>query len=184
MSRAEFRHGTAHFVHNSRVSLDDLSLSLSFPGIAVIERGKLTELGTHEELMAKPGGRYRRLQQMQNLDLVGTENVDSPTRAKDKYDELASSSGLRSTKKEVAQVEDEEVDSQLAAKNARRARMLGSQDAPYFIAGGIGAVLAGIVFPGWGIIFAYVRDLSGRSVGTERKHTSRNPPVSCCVPDD
>jgi ATP-binding cassette subfamily B (MDR/TAP) protein 1 len=120
--------------------------------------------------MAKPGGRYRRLQQMQNLDAAGTENVD---RVKGKQDELRWSAIRRSTKEEVVAVdqdEDEEVDNQLAAKNAKRVRMLGSQDASYFVAGGLGALLAGIVFPGWGIIFAYVRGLSRMSVDTKETY--------------
>jgi hypothetical protein len=36
--------------------------------IAVIERGRVKEIGSHEQLMMKPDGLYRRLQQMQNLD--------------------------------------------------------------------------------------------------------------------
>jgi ABC-type multidrug transport system fused ATPase/permease subunit len=35
--------------------------------IAVIDKGTVREIGTHEELMGNPNGRYRRLQAMQNL---------------------------------------------------------------------------------------------------------------------
>ena len=40
--------------------------------IAVIANGKVREIGTHDELMAKQNGHYRRLQAFQNLQ--GTES--------------------------------------------------------------------------------------------------------------
>ena len=36
--------------------------------IAVIDHGKVRELGTHDSLMKIPDGKYRRLQSLQNLD--------------------------------------------------------------------------------------------------------------------
>ena len=49
--------------------------------IAVIDSGRVRELGTHEDLMEKPNGKYRRLVQLQ--DLHSSENAlesiaDSP----------------------------------------------------------------------------------------------------------
>lgn len=43
--------------------------------------------------------------------------------------------------------------------SSSRARMLGKADAGYFLVGAVGAILAGLVFPGWGIAFAYMIEL-------------------------
>jgi ATP-binding cassette, subfamily B (MDR/TAP), member 1 len=40
--------------------------------------------------------------------------------------------------------------------NAKRARLLAQGDRTYFLIGGTGACFAGLVFPGWGFIFAYM----------------------------
>ena len=37
--------------------------------IAVIDHGKVREIGSHDELMAKKDGKYRRLHDYQNLDV-------------------------------------------------------------------------------------------------------------------
>jgi ATP-binding cassette subfamily B protein len=40
--------------------------------ILVFDQGCVIEQGTHEELVEKKGGQYRRLFEMQALDLIGT----------------------------------------------------------------------------------------------------------------
>ncbi|KAG7355092.1 ABC transporter [Nitzschia inconspicua] len=115
--------------------------------IAVIEKGKVRELGTHEELMALPNGRYRRLQALQDLDTTGhdLENAD------DGHEEVEEEENL------VVKVDDEYlVDKDREKKNAQRARLLAKGDRTYFLVGGIGAIFAGLVFPGWGFVFAYM----------------------------
>jgi len=51
--------------------------------IAVVENGKIVEIGSHDNLMAKPNGRYRRLQSLQNLDAArGGDSVKRPSMMK------------------------------------------------------------------------------------------------------
>jgi ATP-binding cassette, subfamily B (MDR/TAP), member 1 len=115
--------------------------------IAYIENGKVRELGTHEELMALPNGRYKRLQALQDLDSRGHEvEVDD-----DEHEDVA----------EVEQLvikDDEEYtpDKDREKKNAERARLLAQGDRTYFLIGGVGACFSGLVFPGWGFVFAYM----------------------------
>lgn len=118
--------------------------------IAVIADGKVREIGTHDELMAKKNGHYHRLQMFQDLD------ADQVMR--DQLRASVASAGTQTTKDSSAQVVTapekslDEIDKETAKKNAKRARGMGSQDKWYFFVGSIGAVLAGLVFPGWGKI--------------------------------
>ena len=43
--------------------------------IAYIDHGKVREIGTYEELMAKPNGHYKRLEALQSLD-QGTDRAE------------------------------------------------------------------------------------------------------------
>jgi ATP-binding cassette subfamily B (MDR/TAP) protein 1 len=129
--------------------------------IAVIVDGKVREVGTHNELMAKPKGRYRRLQAFQNL---GKEEIAV------EYDKAVSKACLKESleklkkeeegeKKEDLEAEAEAIDKDRAKRDAQRARLLAKDDKVYFLIGGVGAVLAGAVFPAWGFIFAYMIEL-------------------------
>jgi ATP-binding cassette subfamily B (MDR/TAP) protein 1 len=125
--------------------------------IAVIDKGKVREIGTHEELMGKPDGRYRRLQAMQNLYAQEEDDPELEDRA----------SGLIETSKPVEKRADDdgdgeaelEVDEQRASENAKRARLLAESDKFYFLVGGIGAVFFGLMFPSWGFVFAYMIEI-------------------------
>ena len=109
--------------------------------IAVINDGRVKEIGTYEELMAKPKGHFRHLQAIQ----FGDDEVAIKSRKKkDKKKK-------KRKEKDSTEVSDEfSVDKEKAKKNAKRARLLASQDSVYFLIGGMGAVLAGAVFPAWG----------------------------------
>lgn len=115
--------------------------------IAVIDHGKVCELGTHAELMALPNGRYRRLQDLQNLDAV----VKPRSKQKEQTETQEEDGKNESTEQETTK-EDKETDK----KYAQRARLLAKGDSRYLIIGSIGAVMAGIMFPGWGFVFAYM----------------------------
>ncbi|KAL3910823.1 MAG: hypothetical protein SGILL_007539 [Bacillariaceae sp.] len=116
--------------------------------IAVVAKGKVRELGTHDELMAIPNGRYKHFQALQNLD--STEHsveVDD-----DEADDEVEERSLDVHKDDDEFVPDKERDK----KNAQRARLLAQGDKRYFLVGGSGACLSGLVFPGWGFVFAYM----------------------------
>ena len=117
--------------------------------IAFVEKGKVRELGTHEELMAKENGRYRRLQSLQNLDSTST------TEAKFDSDEHEVDEHEIRTEEDVDN-EEVELDKETVKTNARRAKLLAKGDGYYVLVGTVGAFLAGVVFPSWGIIFAYL----------------------------
>ena len=111
--------------------------------IAVINHGKVVELGTHDELMALPHGKYRKLQELQNLDLDAERTSSKQEKGTDEtQDDLQA-------EKKVEGEEDEVKGKELA----KQARLLAKSDRPYFLIGGIGAVFAGIMFPGWGVSF-------------------------------
>jgi ATP-binding cassette, subfamily B (MDR/TAP), member 1 len=116
--------------------------------IAFIEKGKVRELGTHDELMALANGRYKRLQALQDLDSSGHEisvDDDEETEEETEIDDLV-----------VQEVDEYVSDKARERQNAQRARLLARGDATYFLVGGTGACFAGLVFPGWGFIFAYM----------------------------
>jgi ATP-binding cassette subfamily B (MDR/TAP) protein 1 len=129
--------------------------------IAVIDKGTIQEIGTHEELMLNPTGHYRRLQAMQNLHTQGGNDSKSTGIAmKDRASGLVE---LRKPTEKGANdddVDDDEteleVDDQRAADNAKRARLLASSDKFYLLVGGIGALFFGLMFPSWGFVFAYM----------------------------
>jgi ATP-binding cassette subfamily B (MDR/TAP) protein 1 len=146
--------------------------------IAVIDKGKVREIGTHEELMGKPDGRYRRLQAMQNLY---AQEEDDPKSTGLAMEDIAS--GLIESSKPVEKRADDdgdgeaelEVDEQRASENAKRARLLAASDKFYLLVGGIGAVLFGLMFPSWGFVFAYMIEIL---------YTSVEDCPSPMVPDD
>lgn len=118
--------------------------------IAFIAHGKVVEEGSHDDLVAKPNGRYKRL-------------FDSSKRDTDMTaaNFLVPSEHSTVQKAQEEEVEEEEInwDSVIAeeeakAFNSKRARQMASPDKVYFLIGAIGAVLSGSVFPIWGILFS------------------------------
>jgi ATP-binding cassette, subfamily B (MDR/TAP), member 1 len=118
-----------------------LSAIASADRIAFVDKGKISEIGTHNELMAKPNGRYRRLQALQNLDAVSGATSDKGNsilkELKGDDDHVTTSNTCGKTK--VEHGEDLEVSKKVEAANAKRARMLASGDTYFFFVGGVGA---------------------------------------------
>jgi ATP-binding cassette, subfamily B (MDR/TAP), member 1 len=121
--------------------------------IAVIDHGRVREIGTHDELMAKDNGKYRHLQELQSLD----SNISKRSAEEDREDDDTPTS----PKGDVAKPSKDETEKEqmLLKANASKARMMGKEDTIYFIIGSIGAVFAGLMFPGWGFIFAFMIEL-------------------------
>jgi ATP-binding cassette, subfamily B (MDR/TAP), member 1 len=105
--------------------------------IAVVENGKIREIGSHAELMAKPGGRYKVYQALQSLDDI-PKDVKESRLSKLKADAAVVT---RANENDKGGEENDEldVDAKEAAFNAKRARMLASGDGFYFFVGGLGA---------------------------------------------
>jgi ATP-binding cassette subfamily B (MDR/TAP) protein 1 len=106
--------------------------------IAVVAEGKVREIGTHDELMAIPDGRYRRMQAFQSLE--GAEALSAPLRARTKL--------AGTDEHDMENIEIDEEDDDLAKEkeksNARRARLLAKDDRWLFVTGGFGALLTGV----------------------------------------
>eukprot|EP00571_Detonula_confervacea_P016438 CAMPEP_0172302832 /NCGR_PEP_ID=MMETSP1058-20130122/4475_1 /TAXON_ID=83371 /ORGANISM="Detonula confervacea, Strain CCMP 353" /LENGTH=1448 /DNA_ID=CAMNT_0013013465 /DNA_START=173 /DNA_END=4519 /DNA_ORIENTATION=- len=111
--------------------------------IAFIAGGKLREIGSHDELMEKPNGRYKRLvesQRRQNTVSVADIKKDN----------------LHDQEDEDEKVDYEKEEETLASKafNKKDARNFAAPELKFFIIGSIGCTIAGGVFPAWGIVFA------------------------------
>ena len=111
--------------------------------IAFIAGGRLREIGSHDELMAKPNGRYRRLVESQKRQ--STVCVDAIKR-----------DNMHQVDEEDEEIDFEKEAEELASKafSKKDARNFAAPEVNYFIIGSIGAIFAGGVFPAWGIVFA------------------------------
>jgi ATP-binding cassette, subfamily B (MDR/TAP), member 1 len=101
--------------------------------IAVISEGKVVEFGSHDELVVKPAGRYKRLfdssKQKATIGSVGLVKTDGIV-ANDCDEEIIDFEGIT---EESAQ----------KAFDPKRARAMAQPDAFYMVVGGIGALMAG-----------------------------------------
>ena len=93
--------------------------------IAVISDGKVRELGTHDELMANPESKYRRLHELQ--DMGSSTHV-----SKDKSSEKSSITKTSKGKDLSTVDEDEKVDTEKEKSVASKARLLAKDDLHLF----------------------------------------------------
>ena len=122
--------------------------------IAFIAEGQVKEFGSHEELMQKEKGRYRRFVESQKRDTT-TESLGlNASTAKDNEEEDEEEHDYEKA------IEEEET----KAFSAERARKLASPDSFYLLVGAVGALMAGAVFPMWGLLFAETIELLFRPV--------------------
>ena len=112
--------------------------------IAFIKDGCVKELGSHEELMGKTNGRYRRLVEAQNREakLTHTKVQEVDFVASCDADEAATS-----------EIEVEGKSREGGKQSRKRSRQLVSQDLRYIALGCIGALLAGSTFPMLGLLY-------------------------------
>lgn len=120
--------------------------------IAVVADGVIKEIGPHNYLMSKSDGRYKRLVQFNNLG-GGMKDKKTKKEQDDKDD-----------KKDDKMDEEEEIGKEKAKELAGRAKTLAKGEWGLFFIGGIGAVFAGLFFPGMGIVFAFMLELLFRQV--------------------
>jgi ATP-binding cassette subfamily B (MDR/TAP) protein 1 len=118
--------------------------------IAFIGDGKVKECGTHDELMEKPHGRYKRLVESQDRNASSTTLGIKAKKGKDESDE---------EEEDQPDWEKEIEDEETSAFSLSRARQLASPDIGFIMIGSIGMIAAGCVFPMWGLLFAETIDL-------------------------
>lgn len=133
--------------------------------IAFIGDGRVKEIGSHQELMEKPNGKYKRLVESQGRTATTIMHEDEAEtkkkkkkKKKGKYEEEEEEDDEEENYK--AQIEKDE----LSAFNVARARKLASPDTAYLLLGSLGALLVGGSFPAWGLIFAEMIELLFRFV--------------------
>jgi ATP-binding cassette subfamily B (MDR/TAP) protein 1 len=114
--------------------------------IAFVARGKVLEIGSHEELMQKPNGRFRRLVESQNRNARANVNL------KQIIDSAAND--LKHDEDDDSSTEDDDKEDAVKSFDAAYARSLARPDLKFFIIGLVGTVLASLVFPAWGVMFA------------------------------
>jgi ATP-binding cassette subfamily B (MDR/TAP) protein 1 len=113
--------------------------------IAVISDGKVRELGTHEELMSKPDGHYRKLHAFQNHE-GGTSLISAPLKPAN------TAEAVKLNDREGVEAEvDAKIDKETEKGNAQRARLLAREDRGLLVIGALGALLTGLIFPAWGV---------------------------------
>lgn len=142
--------------------------------IAVILDRKVREVGTHDELMAIPDGRYRRLQAFQDLD---RDERLAPTKKLGDYSALMDKKESKGEQGEAQDNQIFEVDKVKVKMNASRVRLLAKDDRGLFLIGGIGALLVGLVFPSWGVSYKIFNYFKGYCAALSK----RNSPELCFV---
>lgn len=118
--------------------------------IAFIGDGRVKEIGSHEELMEKTNGKYKRLVEMQGRNASTVNGIDLMSSKKKSKNKEKNEEEEQSETNFEDQIQKEES----SAFDISRARRLASPDVPYFIAGSLGALMAGVALPAWGLMFA------------------------------
>jgi ATP-binding cassette, subfamily B (MDR/TAP), member 1 len=123
--------------------------------IAFIAEGEVKEFDSHEELMKVHHGRYKRLVEAQKRD---TTAASLGVQKKDKKDDK------EEEKEEVHEWVKEIEENEAKSFSMARARQMAAPDAVYLLLGSFGALMAGSVFPLWGLFFAETIELLFRRV--------------------
>lgn len=124
--------------------------------IAFIGDGRVKEIGSHDELMEKKNGKYKRLVESQGRTASTLANgFDSSSKKKKKKKNDTDTEETDT----VVYWEDEILTKESNSFNISRARRLAAPDAWHMLVGALGALMAGSVFPSWGIMFAETIEL-------------------------
>lgn len=117
--------------------------------IAFIASGEVLEIGTFEELMAIPNGRFKRLHDLQHLR--ASEYLEALKEKAHGFDKIEETEEDEDDEGNVVELETDD----LALPPSVSVWRFVSRDDMYFLAiGVVGALISGLVFPAWGVMFA------------------------------
>lgn len=119
--------------------------------IAVVADGVIKEIGPHDYLMTIPDGRYRRLVEYNE---IGGDKSKATLKTKDNNEdgnEESSVAGSSTVERDLEKDKEKEL--------SGRAKVLARNDWGFFLIGSIGAIFAGLVYPAWGVVFAFMIEL-------------------------
>lgn len=139
--------------HTTIVIAHRLSTIRECDKIAFIADGVVKEFGSHDELLNKSHGRYKRLYEAQTRR-ASVANIFGGT----------SLSYVGDEEEEKPDFETEIEEAEKSAFDAKRARQMAQPDSLYMLIGAIGAIIAGAVFPAWGIMFGETINLLFRRI--------------------
>lgn len=141
--------------------------------IAFIAGGKVLEIGSHDELIVKPHGRYKRLFESSRRD------ADMSTAFLISQESKVKSDGKTTEEDEEIDWESKIAEDEEKAFKAARARRMAAPDKGYILLGSIGGVFAGAVFPLWGVVFSETINLLFRPVLPCTENYVPPPYLSC-----
>lgn len=102
--------------------------------------------------MVKPKGKYKKLVESQGREASSVlHGLDTKSKKKKKK------KGKQAEEEDEVDETDfkkEEEEAELSAFSLARARKMAAPDSFYILAGSLGALVAGSVFPMWGVLFA------------------------------
>lgn len=126
--------------------------------VAFIAGGKVQEIGTFDELMAKPNGRFKRLFDLQNMR--ASQYLKT---LKEKAHEYDKSENVEDDEEDMLDTKGEESieknDESTGRSTIQRTWDLAKKDLKYYLLGAFGATLTGLIFPAWGVMFAFTIQL-------------------------
>jgi len=140
--------------HTCVVIAHRLSTIRNADRIAFIGDGRVKEIGSHDELMEKPNGKYKRLVESQARGAsTALHGLVSKSKKKKK------SKVMEDVEEEEGNLDQEIEKEELSAFDIKRARRLAKPDKFYLMVGAIGSLMAGSIFPMWGVLFANTMDI-------------------------
>ena len=111
--------------------------------IAFVDHGKVREIGTYDELMAKPNGHYKRLEALQTLE-SNDDNRSEILAVKKDYKKKKDEKKDDEDKKEE-KVDQAEIDAERMKEYEKRAKELAKDEYHLFAIGTVGAILHGLM---------------------------------------
>lgn len=115
--------------------------------IAVVADGVIKEIGPHDYLMSIPDGRYRRLVEYNQISGEKKKDLKKQDDEEEDTDEVKDSDSA---------IFEGELEKEKEKELSNRARVMARSDIGLFFIGSVGAILAGLLYPAWGVVFAFM----------------------------